>query len=371
MATKSNLETFISKYKCKFPNSIYSLEKVLYVSSSSKIICICPLHGQFKTTPNKLLSGTKCAECAGSVKVKDINDFLIRNKNKKNILKYSYDNSVYYGNGKKMTVTCKTHGDFEIKPNNLLNGQGCPKCSKNCPYVDFEDFLERNKNNLFLRNKDIDKTSFINSKSKLKIKCHIHGNYYMSAWNLLKGCDCSKCSKCYKPKDIIDFLETNSDNINLNKYTFENAIYTNALHKFNVTCKKHGSFMIQPSSLLTGNGCPKCGDYGFKPSKPATLYVLKITTNNNLEAIGFGISNNFDRRIIEHKKTFEKNNIRWSLLKKIEFENGEDCLFIENLIKSKTEKLNMGISGFKKEATNIENLPIINQIINNIKIKKI
>jgi predicted GIY-YIG superfamily endonuclease len=303
MPKKSNLIEFKIKYLAKYPNSNYSFEKATYKNSSTKITCICPIHGDFNISPNKLMDGRKCAECAGNVPIKDISDFLNRNGDKKNIRKYLYDKAIYLGDANKMMVRCKNHGVFQIKPNALLNGQGCPSCAKNKPYKDFDDFLNRNKNNNNIKKFEIDKNSFLNSKSKLSLNCSIHGWFYMNVDDLLRGCDCNKC-----------------------------AIY------------------------------------GFNRLKPATLYILEMKKECGLNAIGYGISNNFNYRIVQHEKNFKKNNVDWVLLKTINFEKGIDCLNIENKIKSKTKKLNFNVDGFRTEATYIDNLPIINQIINNIKI---
>ena len=42
---------------------------------------------------------------------------------------YNYDKVQYVNSHTKVTITCKIHGDFDMKPNNHLNGQNCPKCA--------------------------------------------------------------------------------------------------------------------------------------------------------------------------------------------------------------------------------------------------
>ena len=44
--------------------------------------------------------------------------------------KYSYENSCYVKASEKLLVTCEEHGDFEVTPNNFLRGRGCPRCTK-------------------------------------------------------------------------------------------------------------------------------------------------------------------------------------------------------------------------------------------------
>lgn len=368
MPKKSNLSDFLKKYFNKYPNSNISFDDSIYINSSKKIICKCPIHGNFSISPNKLMSGQNCAECAGNVPIKDISDFLIRNWNKKNIKNYIYDESVYLGNGKKMKIKCKEHGFFYMKPNALLNGQGCHNCAKNKPYKDVDDFFDRNKENRNIIKYEIDKESFSNSKSKLKLKCNVHGWFSMNVHDLLLGCNCKKCAKCYKPKNIQEFLEINIDNQNLKKYNYKNSIYINALKKMQVNCSIHGDFSIRPSALLRGQGCSKCSNYGFNISKPATLYILNMKNKCGLEAIGYGITNNFTRRILQHEKNFRINKVDWVILETIYFEKGADCLNIENKIKSETNRLNFNVDGFRTESTDVNNLEKIYSIIENSKL---
>ena len=41
---------------------------------------------------------------------------------------YDYSKTQYVNNFTYLTVTCREHGDFKIKPNNHLKGDGCPIC---------------------------------------------------------------------------------------------------------------------------------------------------------------------------------------------------------------------------------------------------
>lgn len=43
---------------------------------------------------------------------------------------YLYDRSVYIGNQKPITITCRLHGDFICRPGNFLHKHGCPECGK-------------------------------------------------------------------------------------------------------------------------------------------------------------------------------------------------------------------------------------------------
>lgn len=56
----------------------YSYEKTNYINSVTKIIITCPIHGEWKTTPNNHLRGHECPFCATKSKLEDeIKEFLI------------------------------------------------------------------------------------------------------------------------------------------------------------------------------------------------------------------------------------------------------------------------------------------------------
>ena len=55
-------EDFVSKSKIKHSN-FYSYEKSIYTKAIQKVIVTCPLHGDFKITPNSHLDGAGCYYC--------------------------------------------------------------------------------------------------------------------------------------------------------------------------------------------------------------------------------------------------------------------------------------------------------------------
>lgn len=66
--------SFYSKIK-EYPLSKYSYEKTIYTGNKNDIIVTCPLHGDFITTPNALLSGHVCKQCSSEKRRKDVYGF--------------------------------------------------------------------------------------------------------------------------------------------------------------------------------------------------------------------------------------------------------------------------------------------------------
>ena len=65
---KLNTEEFIQRSICKF-GAEYGLCKVVYKNNHTKIELICQEHGSFWQTPNAHLAGQKCPKCTGNIRL--------------------------------------------------------------------------------------------------------------------------------------------------------------------------------------------------------------------------------------------------------------------------------------------------------------
>lgn len=116
--------------------SKYDYSKVVYKNVETKVIIICPIHGEFEQTPYKHINCKQgCPSCRGkriaNSKKADINDLIERS----NIIhgkKYDYSKVVYTNMHTKVCIICPLHGEFFQNFNNhLLNKNGCPSCGFN------------------------------------------------------------------------------------------------------------------------------------------------------------------------------------------------------------------------------------------------
>lgn len=147
----------------------------------------------------------------------------------------------YKGASKYCNVICKFHGEFQTKPNWLLNGQRCSEC-----------FNEKRKGGLISSNLD----EFI---SKMKGK-------------------------------------------NLPLYDYSNSNYISAKSKMEIVCKYHGTFQQTPNDQLSGYGCPTCGNilsaYNCKTVRGSKkimsgIYLMKFDKEGLFK---IGISKNGNNR---------------------------------------------------------------------------
>jgi len=114
---------------------------------------------------------------------------------------------VYNSLKRTVEIVCKNHGSFWQTPNNHINGAGCPDCgleSKRTPQIQFIQeavFVHGDKYDFSL-------TEYINSRTKIKIRCRIHGVFQTLPKNILKGHGCKLCTESVSKaeQNIGDFI---------------------------------------------------------------------------------------------------------------------------------------------------------------------
>ena len=130
---------------------------------------------------------------------------------------YDYSQTIYNCAIEKVVIKCRKHGDFNMLPNNHLNGKGCPKCA----------ILKRPQCQKDTRNDFVRKAN-------------------------LKHC---------------------------NSYDYSMVKYTDSQTKVDIICNKHGIFKQTPASHISGRGCPKCGEKrGIKISKEEKTVYNELCT---------------------------------------------------------------------------------------------
>jgi hypothetical protein len=110
----------------------YDYSKVEYRNNDTKVVIVCPEHGEFLKNPSKLLLGSGCPSCGMDRKYKasrlSREDFVRRAEQVHGKGRYDYSASDYKTSSTKLTVICPEHGPFLQKAGLHLAGQGCPMC---------------------------------------------------------------------------------------------------------------------------------------------------------------------------------------------------------------------------------------------------
>jgi hypothetical protein len=126
-------EDFINKAKLKFGETLI-FDKTIYDKSGKDIIVTCPVHGDFTTTPTKLMNTKNgCNQCAIEIVAKT---HRYTQEEYFNIIfdvhgdYYDYSLSNYTTSSNKIKIICPIHGVFEQKARQHLTGSGCQVCGK-------------------------------------------------------------------------------------------------------------------------------------------------------------------------------------------------------------------------------------------------
>lgn len=201
---------------------------------------------------------------------------------------------------------------WPVKPNNLLNGCGCPRCSGNLPFshVDaawniivqaaIQDAQKRNEED-FIKllkkiNPDILVSNYTLSDAIVQCKCKVCGNEWAPlASSLLSGHGCPKCAKA---KNGRKRRLTNEEFVARLAEVHENIIplepYTKSDIKISCMCKVCGrTWSAKPANLLFGRGCRKCSraHITLAQSKPVRCVETGVCYNSIAEVERLGIYN--------------------------------------------------------------------------------
>ncbi len=242
-------EEFIEEAKAVHGDK-YDYSKVVYNGNKQKVEIICSIHGSFWQTPTHHLNGTGCPKCIGRYKTTE--EFIEEAKAVHGD-KYDYSRVNYVGTKTKVEIICPEHGSFWQTPSDHLNGKGCPSCFGNKKYTT-EEFIEKVK--AVHGNKyDYSRVNYVSTKVKVEIICPIHGSFWQTPTNHLKGNGCPKCIGQNKTTE--EFIEE-AKAVHGDKYDYSRLNYVGTKTKVEIICPEHGSFWQTPNSHLRGGGCPKC-----------------------------------------------------------------------------------------------------------------
>jgi len=137
--------------------------------------------------------------------------------------------------------------------------------------------------------------NYINSKTKVKIICPIHGIFEQTPEKHLIGQGCPKCAKNYK-LNTSQFIKK-VKKIHKSKYDYSLVNYKNMKENIKIICLFHGVFEQTPNNHLNGKGCPKCAKN------------KKITQNSFIEKAKEKHDDKYDYSLVNYKNSKTKVKI--------------------------------------------------------------
>nr|DAW74776.1 MAG TPA: restriction enzyme [Ackermannviridae sp.] len=103
----------------------------------------------------------------------------------------------------------------------------------------------------------------MNSKTKVCIICHEHGEFWQTPNEHKKGCGCPICGHIVtadsKRLSKEDFIKK-ANEIHKGKYNYDKVVYKGSKTNVYIICHEHGEFEQRPQDHIKGQGCPKCAN---------------------------------------------------------------------------------------------------------------
>ena len=209
--TKEFIQDAVNVHGDKFDYS-----KVNYINGETKVIIICPKHGEFEQTPANHYRHDckKCSEEITSELLRKKTENFIEKSNKIHEDKYTYDKVNYLSAGDKVIITCPDHGDFEQIANVHLLGKGCPDCGKERSVILMtktnQEFIE-DAVNIHEDKYDYSLVEYVNTNTQISIICTEHGEFNQLPRAHLRGAGCPNCNRFKTEKLCISIIEHLTD----------------------------------------------------------------------------------------------------------------------------------------------------------------
>jgi len=296
---------FIEKSKLVH-GDFYKYDLVDYAGAKSKVVIICPKHGEFMQTPDTHIGGGGCRKCRDeetSARCRSSAEVFIKKSKVVHGNLYDYSEVVYENGRTRVRIMCGKHGLFEQTPENHLSGTGCPKCA----IIRVHD-LQRKDNSQFISEAvavhgdryDYSLVQYSGTNKKVEIVCRKHGKFRQTPLSHLKGSGCNECGNeagADKQRMAADEFIMRARKIHGNFYDYSLVDYKSARSKVKIICPMHGIFEQQPDGHINQrSGCSRCADealpgaYSLKrlledqelAGKEATLYYLHFSDNNEI-----------------------------------------------------------------------------------------
>ncbi len=179
--------------------------------------------------------------------------------------KYTYNKLFLKNKRYWCELKCNTCGNiFEQRTDSHLTGNGCPNC-RNKYFSEIKTISQEEIIKRFMEihnnNYDYSKTITNGIHNKVCIICPMHGEFWQTPNNHLKGHGCPICrhinqaiSITLDQEEVLKrFIDIHGDRFGYNYF-----IYKGMNEKSEIECFEHGIFLQTPNNHLKGQGCPKC-----------------------------------------------------------------------------------------------------------------
>jgi hypothetical protein len=220
----------VAQVVAEFPAQVqarYDFSNAKYKGAMSPMTgIVCYKHGEFQQYSAQFRKdGAGCPTCGAERRTQarrmDPTEFLNRAE-EVHPGRFDYSKTVYVNMTTKVTVTCPSHGDFQISPIKLVHSaQGCPSCGGllrgkrrdvagaakrtastkiAIAALNYVDTAKRLHGDKF----EYDLSGYVGMKGNILLKCSKHGWVEVHAGHhLYNGHGCPRCGQKSAPEDAI------------------------------------------------------------------------------------------------------------------------------------------------------------------------
>ena len=219
-----------------------------------------------------------------------VEDFISK-ATEKHGFKYFYGEVNYVNSRTKVTIVCSKHGEFQQTPSNHLQGAGCKSCAiealADTKRATVEDFISKATEKHGPKY-SYDEVMFVNTRTKVTIKCSHHGPFEQEPSSHLKGTGCPSCaieSKADTLRATVEDFIHKATLIHGVRYSYDEVNYVNSATKVKIVCSHHGPFEQRPNNHLDGAGCKSCATEANGDAQRATVedFISKATEKHGSE----------------------------------------------------------------------------------------
>jgi hypothetical protein len=165
--------------------------------------------------------------------------------------------------------------------------------------------------------------NYLDENTHIDIICPTHGVFTQQPKGHKQGQGCPKCAIAARTLTKNEILQR-FQKAHGSKYDYSKVDYNNKDSKVVIICPEHGEFQQRPADHWKGIGCQKCSGNGFDSSLPGYLYYLSI---NNGQAYKIGITN---KSVQERFTVTDLQSIQ--VLSLWKFTDGAECYAAEQAI---------------------------------------
>ena len=259
-------DRFVEKAR-KIHSGKYAYPNQKFTTTAAKYVIICPEHGEFSQSIAGHLKGgcNKCAYEVRTLKQRDTKEEFIEKAMARHGDYYDYTNVRYHNSQTRVEITCPKHGEFSMRPNNHLSGQGCPDCgllkANEGIRLSYEKALSRFRN-VHRDEYEYDESSYLDYTTKMRVKCSEHGYFKVtphSHVSMRSGCrHCGILRTAEKNRYSIEKILSQFHEVHGNQFEYDIDSYAGVAEKIRIKCHKHGWFEQTVSTHKMGAGCAEC-----------------------------------------------------------------------------------------------------------------